>query len=54
MLHLTNQSTNGSATKKSPWEAVAAIKSLIDEYGATAPHLLLPRMQEVDPTIFPG
>jgi len=27
-------------------QAVAAIKSLIDEYGATAPHLLLPRMQE--------
>ena len=40
--------------QKSPWEAVAAIKSLIDEYGATAPHLLLPRMQEVDPTIFPA
>eukprot|EP00435_Cladocopium_sp_Y103_P063005 s288_g24.t1 len=27
-------------------QAVAAVKTLIDEYGATAPHLLLPRMQE--------
>ena len=28
-------------------QAVAAVRQLIDEYGATAPHLLLPRMQEV-------
>ncbi|CAE7260990.1 ILA [Symbiodinium sp. CCMP2592] len=27
-------------------QAVAAVRVLIDEYGATAPHLLLPRMQE--------
>eukprot|EP00913_Durusdinium_trenchii_P003604 g3335.t1 len=27
-------------------QAVAAVKTLIEEYGATAPHLLLPRMQE--------
>ena len=40
--------------QKIHWKAVAAIKSLIDEYGATAPHLLLPRMQEVDSHYFPG
>ncbi|CAJ1452648.1 unnamed protein product [Effrenium voratum] len=27
-------------------QAIAAVRTLIDEYGATAPHLLLPRMQE--------
>ena len=27
-------------------QAVAAVRQLIDDYGATAPHLLLPRMQE--------